>query len=353
MLDHRNTYQDNASNPLVSVIIPTYNRADTLPESIDSVLQQTYSPIEIIVIDDGSIDHTAEVIKPYLPKIRYIKQSNAGLAMARNAGMAAAKGEYFAWLDSDDLFEPHKVAVQIQVMQTWPEVVLCCTDFSAFDEKGVISLSHLSEYYSIIKIKGLQNIYQNHENLDFLAAVDSSQRISTRICFGNLYPALMFGNVVHPPTILMRRSVYDTLGGLDAQFCSGADYEYAIRVAKAGQIACVNQPLLRYRYSVDQMSSDKNAVSGWADILRVLMHQLTVDFGLINGVDGNVSERIGQVHWSLATAYLEKNKHMALTHLVKAIRLGYVGKKWQRVLMKLVLPSVYIRWYRRRVKRIG
>jgi len=98
---------------LVSVIIPTYNRARYVTEAIDSVLAQTFSDYEIIVVDDGSTDNTREALKPYLGRIHYIYQSNKGVSAARNRGMRDAKGEWISFLDSDDIWLPRKLKQQV------------------------------------------------------------------------------------------------------------------------------------------------------------------------------------------------------------------------------------------------
>ena len=98
--------------PKVSVIIPTYNGAQYIKQAVDSVLAQTYDDYEIIVVDDGSTDDTAELLRPYGDRITYLYQENRKLPAARNTGIRTARGQYLAFLDSDNLFLPHKLAAQ-------------------------------------------------------------------------------------------------------------------------------------------------------------------------------------------------------------------------------------------------
>ena len=105
----------------VSVIIPTYNRAEFLKKAIDSVLAQTYPHYELLVVDDGSEDNTAELVSSYGHKLRYIKQQNRGAAAARNAGIEAARYDLLAFLDSDDWFDAEKLAEQLAHMQQRPD----------------------------------------------------------------------------------------------------------------------------------------------------------------------------------------------------------------------------------------
>jgi glycosyltransferase involved in cell wall biosynthesis len=105
-------------NFLITVIIPTYNRDDTIKRAIDSVLNQTYKNLELIIVDDGSTDNTKDVIKKYLKdkRIRYFYKQNKGVSSARNLGIKKANGEYIAFLDSDDEFEKNKLKVQLEKM---------------------------------------------------------------------------------------------------------------------------------------------------------------------------------------------------------------------------------------------
>ena len=114
--------------PLISVIIPSHNRAGWLPGAVDSVLSQTLAGIEIIVVDDGSDDDTVSALGPRMERIRYLRQERAGVAAARNRGIAAAKGEMIAFLDSDDRFTPDKLARQLAFMRAIPSLLISHTD---------------------------------------------------------------------------------------------------------------------------------------------------------------------------------------------------------------------------------
>lgn len=112
----------------VSVIIPTYNRAYCVVEAIESVLGQTFQDFELIVVDDGSTDATAEVLAPYVDRIRYIYQKNAGVSAARNTGIRAARGQWIAFLDSDDVWLPEKLEIQVEGVHAHPTAVAHMVD---------------------------------------------------------------------------------------------------------------------------------------------------------------------------------------------------------------------------------
>src|SRR2546425_8625651 len=112
---------------LVSCIVPVFNGEHYLREALESILQQTYRPLEIIVIDDGSTDNSAVVVASYGEQIIYLRQVNSGPAAARNRGLQEARGEFIAFLDQDDLWHPEKLARQMARFKTQPELVLCIT----------------------------------------------------------------------------------------------------------------------------------------------------------------------------------------------------------------------------------
>src|SRR5689334_17679721 len=116
----------NEANPLVSVVIPAFNRAFILPEALDSVLAQTWKDFEILVVDDGSTDDSETALRPYVERfgVRFLRQANQGPAAARNRGIEAARGKYVAFLDSDDLWLPIKLSAQIPRMEAHPDVVM-------------------------------------------------------------------------------------------------------------------------------------------------------------------------------------------------------------------------------------
>ncbi len=136
---------NSTNSKLVSIIIPTYNRANLIKETIDSVLRQTYQNFEIIVIDDGSNDHTSDVVKSIRDsRISYFWQKNSGLpAISRNVGISKAKGDYIAFLDSDDLWLPQKLEIQLEAFAKYPDILAVCTNRLNFPDttEGTVRLN--------------------------------------------------------------------------------------------------------------------------------------------------------------------------------------------------------------------
>lgn len=122
-------------HPLVSVIIPVYNGSLYLRAALESVFAQTYRPLEVIVVDDGSVDDSG-VIAQSFPEVHYIQQTNQGVAAARNHGIEAARGEFYAFLDQDDLWKPEKLKLQIDYLLSHPDVGYTLTQQQFFLEPG-------------------------------------------------------------------------------------------------------------------------------------------------------------------------------------------------------------------------
>jgi glycosyltransferase involved in cell wall biosynthesis len=118
--------------PLISCIVPVYNGELYLREAIDSILAQAYRPFEIIVVDDGSIDRTGDIVASYGKRLRYVRQSNAGPAAARNHGLNLAEGEFVAFQDADDVWHPEKLTRQMSRFQLRPDLELCITCMQHF-----------------------------------------------------------------------------------------------------------------------------------------------------------------------------------------------------------------------------
>lgn len=139
-------------NPLVSIVIPVYNGENYLKEAIDSALAQTYENIEIIVVNDGSVDNTESIAKSYGNKIKYFKKKNGGTSTALNLGIKNMKGEYFSWLSHDDMYYPNKIKRQIEELSKLKNRnTIMMTDLDGINEKykkiyKTNYIEHINEY---------------------------------------------------------------------------------------------------------------------------------------------------------------------------------------------------------------
>jgi glycosyltransferase involved in cell wall biosynthesis len=330
-------------NPLVSVVIPTYNRANLVTEAIDSVFQQTYAHIEIIVVDDGSTDNTEQVLQLYLPDIRYIKQLNGGPASARNAAMRVAEGDYIAWLDAVDLFDPDKIKLQVCFMEAHPEVVAVSCDFSAFDKNGVIEESHISSYYgAVARTQGeFTKLYDSEVDYPLVASSDQQEKdkwASARCYVGHIYEKLIWGNFVHPPTIMIRREAAAKAGDLDTSLRYATEYEYFIRLSRLGPMAYTHMPLLKYRYVKGKLSSDANLKKLLVDVSHVLEKVVADDPKFYAQNKAAMSSRLGEVYLKTAGELAFDHKMVSLRYLLKALSVNCFISSLLIALVKILTP---------------
>ncbi len=222
------------ARPEVSVVIPTYNYGHFIVEAIQSVLVQTYSNVEIIVVDDGSIDDTARRLTGFRDRIRYIRQPNQGVSAARNRGILAAKGEFVGFLDADDKWHPQFLERLIPVLAARHDVALVGSGRSTDAEC-------------------------------LCATIDEGTPVSD-------VPVewLLTRHPLAPSAVVIRRSIFDVVGGFDTK-CSGvADRDMWIRIAFAGRLAIVHARLAWYRIHGSSMSAPSNTRKMELDDLYVL-----------------------------------------------------------------------------------
>jgi glycosyltransferase involved in cell wall biosynthesis len=235
---------------IVSVILPTYNRAGYIKDAIESALNQTYRNIELLIIDDGSTDNTQAVIEPYLKdnRIRYIKQENCGAAAARNKGLELSKGKYVAFIDSDDIWEKDKLEIQLEVMNSLPDVAIVFSDFSAKRQDGLIEKSHIRTYFTVMDTYEL--------SYDDVFSHSNTLNNSEKVYWGNIYKTMIFGNIILTSTTLFRQEVFNTEGSFDTKYKTLEDYDLFLKLTKRFIAAFVDKPLICYRYSENQLSGD-------------------------------------------------------------------------------------------------
>jgi glycosyltransferase involved in cell wall biosynthesis len=195
-------------HPSVSIIIPTYNRAEFLRKAISSVLDQTYPNYELIVVDDGSEDHSEGVVSSFRWPIRYLRQENRGPAAARNTGIQAAQSEFIAFLDSDDCFAKNKLALQVAAMAENPDCLI----------------SHTEEVW-----------FRRGEHLN--------QKKRHRKASGDIFAQSLELCAVGMSTVMVRRGLFELEGLFDEELPCCEDYDLWLRVSARHSFLLVDQPL--------------------------------------------------------------------------------------------------------------
>ena len=239
---------------LVSVVLPTYNRAYVLERAIESVQNQTYSNLEIIVIDDGSTDNTSQVIENISEhRIRYIKNPrNAGVSHARNLGIVASGGKYIAFQDSDDVWRKDKLEKQIKYMEQ--------------NDYGMVYSAFEREFQD-----GTVVYYPPKE-----MSLEKKQ--------GNIVKSLLERNLVSTQAMLVKKEVFQNIGFFNEGMSNLEDYELAVRIAKKYQVGMVDEPLV-HLYTMED-GINQNQLEALVNITYIyLSNQRELkEYGMYDGI---------------------------------------------------------------------
>lgn len=222
--------------PIVSTIIPAFDAEKYIKETIDSALNQTYKDFEIIVVDDGSTDDTRNMLKQYRDKTRYIHQENGGPSKARNTGIKAANGKYIAFLDADDLWPKNKLELQVDFMESHPDVDMVFADMMTFNEDGII----LKSYLKNIKRKNFYNILlkEQHE-------------------FKDPFWMLLKANFIPTGTVMVKRDILEKYNiKFDEKINTVEDLDYWMRICIFSKIGFIPEVLVRKRDHETNISKD-------------------------------------------------------------------------------------------------
>ena len=232
----------NQSRPLVSVIIPCYRQAHFLGEAIESVLNQTYPNREIIVVDDGSPDNTADVAGRY-SAVRLIRQENQGVSAARNTGIKESRGEYLVFLDADDRLRTEALEAGVSCMAEHPESMLVYGRFHCMREDGTPS--------------PLPSDFFDGDNLYL--------RLLTSNCIGMVAP------------VMYRRVIFDEVGGFDSSVNRAEDYDMYLRIARLHPTHTHPKTIADYRVYETSASND------YALMLRAVLVTLRRQWKYVKG----------------------------------------------------------------------
>jgi len=198
---------------MISVVMAAKNYAKFLPQAVESVFAQTHTDWELVIIDDGSTDATPEAVKPFLvdPRVRYIRSDYLGQSRAKNLGARLSRGEFIAYLDADDAWESTKLEKQLKLLER-PEVGVVFSGRKLIDEAGNITGTPPAEFPR-----------------------------------GNVLDAIFARNFVCFSTVMLRREVFDYVGGFDPGIDLAIDYDLWLRVAQHYEFDYVPEPLVLYR----------------------------------------------------------------------------------------------------------
>ena len=296
--------------PLVSAVIPAYNSERYLARAIDSVLAQTYPNIECIVVDDGSTDATGRIIESYGARVRGIRQPNGGASAARNAGLAAAKGRYIAFLDSDDYWLDTKTANQVAVFQAYPGLVLVCCGFEwqAADGCGAAPISPGPAYRP-----------------------DLLER------FDDLAP-LLLGPYLGTPSVMVDAETIRGIGGFDTGLPVAEDVDMYFRLCANRSYARLNQTLVHFQFRAGSLSKE---LRGYRDNLRVLdrLEHLLPEFAGAHA-ESFRAWRLEIYSWWVRDLLFRGQGRSARAALRESRRIGAIGKHRTLYLKSFIAPVI-------------
>jgi teichuronic acid biosynthesis glycosyltransferase TuaG len=240
------------SSPIVSIIIPTYNQDKYIRFCIDSCLSQTYRNLDIIVVDDGSTDETPKILANYGEKIRVITQKNQGAAKALNNGIRESSGIFIGWLSSDDAFLPDKISLQLKHLLEDNSIDLIYSDWFSIDSDGKILKEIKSPYF--------KNDFLKH---------------------------LLFGNFINGSSVLMKKIVWEEVGGFNTSLIADVDGFMWYKLLLAGKkFGHVPQTLIYYRTHNQNQSSNKPLMRHFSDLV-ILETLRNASDSLFNSGRGN------------------------------------------------------------------
>jgi glycosyltransferase involved in cell wall biosynthesis len=268
----------------LSIIIPTYNNAHFLPETLESIFNQDYGDYELIIVDDGSTDNTRELLEKYGNKVIYLHQENSGAcSKPRNEGIKIAKGDYISIFDSDDIMKPEKIRLQVDLLENNPDVGLVFTDFCDFIGSD-ISQSHVSLCSMFSDIKK-NNVAANEYILDKNTA----------------YETLLIENFIGASSMMFRKSLIDEIGIFNEKLDSSEDIDFTLRASQKCNLGFVDKICHLRRLHSGSMSSKTEKV-----ITRKLIvygsHLTTPKSARIQKM---LIDKISDLHYSLAYYYRE------------------------------------------------
>jgi glycosyltransferase involved in cell wall biosynthesis len=345
-------------HPLVSVLIPTYNRAHCLANAIDSALAQTYPHVEIVVVDDGSQDHTGELIAARYgddPRVRYVYQQNGGVSAARNHGLRLCRGELVAFLDSDDLWLPWKLELQVACLSRFPDAVLAWSEMQAVDVHGqVLHERYLRKMYHAYHWFTQEQLFAESSSLAELCPALEKAVGQARVYRGDIYAAMLMGNLVHTSTVLDRRDVLARVGDFDeAMRKGGEDFDFHLRTARHGPVLFLDLPLIQYQIGLEDQITGKGCGIHYAR-----SHLSTITRELKQGRPGyrfprrRVAKALGSAHAWLGEELLELGHvEEGRRHLLRSARLDSRGRRKYFLLLASMLPSGMEGWLRKMYRR--
>jgi glycosyltransferase involved in cell wall biosynthesis len=328
--------------PLVTVIIPAYNCENCISYAIESVLNQTQKSYELIIVDDGSTDNTSKIVLKYKDRIKYIYQDNGGVSKARNKGILNSNGKYIGFLDADDVWENHKLEIQLKAFEIQDDVGLIFSNFRQTKNNLVINGKYYEDAFNIFK----EYKYKINNIFDYKVNISSTEGDITYF-WGNIYKYLFLGNFILPSSVLFKKSCLEKVGLLNEEYRVAEETEYFLRFSQYFPIGFVNYPLLCYEIpKQDNLSGKKNTQKLIKNALRI-----QIDSYINRGHrSGNVNSRfymdgIGMTYCRLAYYYLSEYMiYESRKYAIYGIKISKMNLKLYSIYLLSFLPRLILEY---------
>ncbi len=335
----------------VTVVIPAYRCESVIASAIESVLGQTYGKFELVVVDDGSPDQTAETIKKYGDKVNYIFQENGGVSKARNTGILNAKGDYIAFLDADDVWEKNKLELQLELFNRHPEVNMVFCGFWNTINGKILKDKYYKDAFNFFK----EYRYDYKDIFDSIFKYKINREEFT-CYFGYIYKYLFLGNFILPSSVIMKKSSVLNTGLFNENLRVTEETEYFLKYSVKNIIGFIDYPLVRYEMpGSGNLSGKSNMESLMKNALRI-----QIDSFISNYNSNQINKKyyykgISKTYSRMAYYYLSEYKlSESRKYAYYSLRFYYLNKMAYIVILGSCFPKIvmeYIAKFKRRRTR--
>jgi glycosyltransferase involved in cell wall biosynthesis len=324
---------------LVSIVVPTYNRAYCVGKTIDSALAQTHRNLEILVADDGSSDNTRDLIQQsyqHEPRVKYLFQANQGVSAARNLGLRHAQGDYIALLDSDDLWQPWKLALQLKCLQVLPEAGMIWSDMEAIAPDGKqVHPRFLHRMYHAYRWFSTEQLFRRRNPLREIMPEPGAGWEQGTLFLGDIFSPMVMGNLVHTSTVVLTRARFEKVREFNVELrISGEDYDFHLRTCREGPVAFIDVPSIQYQIGfADRLSQHTGQVA--KNFLKTLQMTLARE-----------KDHIELPTWMVRRVLAESHSWVGDELLNQGDKAAAAGYFWQSLQHQRWQPRVLLQWLR-------
>ena len=333
----------------VDVVLTTFNRASTITGSLSSVLNQSCSPQKVVVVDDGSSDNTAELLKGFGERIDVLRQANKGIAIARNNGISRTSGEWIAFQDSDDEWYPFKLKLQINVMKALPQVKLIFTDVDAVGELGKFPRKITGEFSDFQSRFGLgkNEFFPHSVSLRELGIIEDEIDPGAKVYYGPIFQHMWVNPFIINSTVLMR---HDSVIPYPPD-SSLTDAKFYVELSQHHWFAYLDVPTLAYSVygKEEHMSGPQTEGPRFSKIVEAHQYYYGKGENLIPSHRKYYKRQMAFYLHRIALYDLYRfNRKRALANAVGSIKVI-----WQQIPAYLILglslmPKFFLKWIQRR-----